>query len=252
MCSTPSFRIVSSILAVALTAAPSHVALAAGTSATQPSADADEEAEPADADDGDAEPEPEADDDVEPEGDDTEADDEGEGEGEDEAEPVDEGDDDEAEPVDEGDEAEPEPAQPPAPEEYVPNPEDERPEEPRIAGKPRKGKGLMIAGGTVLGAGIVSTIVFGLVSRHCSYDGPLQCRHQNDQEFMIPLGTSVTLLGAMMLAVGVGYHFHYKKWERWTPGQDDKKKNRRTRRGKTALVPALGPGSAGLSWSGRF
>jgi hypothetical protein len=237
MRSTPSTCIVSSILAVALAAAPTHVALAAGSA---PAAE-DEEAEPADEGDDEAEPASEDAEDREgDEADDGEGDD-GEGEdGEDEPE-------EEPEPADEGDEEAEASDEPPAPA-FIP-PEDERPDEPLIAGKPRKGKGLMIAGGSVLGLGIVSTSVFGAVSRHCSYSGPLQCRHQNDAEFMIPLGLSVTLLGAMMLAVGIGYHFHYKKWERWTPGQNDKRKRRRA---ETALVPSLGRSSAGLSWAGRF
>lgn len=230
MRSTPSFRIVSSILALALVAAPSPVLAGPASTAKKPASEA-EEAEPAEASDDDGEPAGEDDEEAEPAGD------------EDGAEPEEE---EEEEP-----EPEPEPVAEPAPEELMPSPEDERPDEPMIAGKPRKGKGLMIAGGTVLGVGIVSTVVFGLVSNHCSYDGPLQCKHQNDRDFLIPLGASVTLLGAMMLAVGIGYHFHYKKWERWAPGQDDKK-GKRSRRAKTALVPAMSPDGVGLSWSGRF
>ena len=48
----------------------------------------------------------------------------------------------------------------------------------------------------------------------------------------------------MLLAVGVGYHLRYKKWERWTPEGDK----------KTALIPtpAAFRGGGGLVWSGRF
>ncbi|MCA9649674.1 MAG: hypothetical protein KC501_07185 [Myxococcales bacterium] len=126
---------------------------------------------------------------------------------------------------------------------YLPE-EDDRPPEPRIANKPAKGKGMMIAGGSAAGAGLAMTITFGLMTRHCSIDGPLQCRLQNQDDFLIPMGVATLLTGTMLLAVGVGYHLRYKKWERWTPEGDK----------KTALIPtpAAFRGGGGLVWSGRF
>jgi hypothetical protein len=120
--------------------------------------------------------------------------------------------------------------------------EDARPPEPRIGNKPAKGKGLMIAGGTVAGVGLGLTIAFTLMTRNCSFDGPLQCSLQNQDDFLIPAGAATLLTGTMLLGVGVGYHFKYKRWERWSP--EDMK--------KTALVPTATRHGGGLAWVGRF
>jgi hypothetical protein len=119
---------------------------------------------------------------------------------------------------------------------------DDRPPEPRIANKPAKGKGLMIAGGTIAGVGLGLTIAFSLMTRKCSFDGPLQCSLQNQDDLLIPMGAATLLAGTMVLGVGVGYFFRYKRWERWSP-EDDK---------KTALVPTADRNGAGLAWVGRF
>jgi len=124
---------------------------------------------------------------------------------------------------------------------YLPE-EDDRPPEPRIANKPATGKGLMIAGGTVAGVGLGLTIAFSLMTRKCSIDGPLQCRLQNQDNFLIPAGAATLLTGTMLLGVGVGYFLRYKRWERWSP--EDAK--------KTALVPTATRTSAGLALVGRF
>ena len=146
------------------------------------------------------------------------------------------------------------PEEPPPPEVEAPDPMADKPEEPMVNGKPRKGIGLMIAGGVTLLGGITSTVVFHQVTLGCSLDGPLGCRHKNQDQFLIPLGAAITLLGTMLLAVGVGYHVHYRKWERWTPADAEKKKRRRGRRGRTAALPAptLLPGGGGMGWSGKF
>ena len=146
------------------------------------------------------------------------------------------------------------PEEPPPPEVEAPDPMADRPEEPTVNGKPRKGIGLMIAGGVVLAGGITSTITFAFVTRGCSLDGPLGCRHQNQDQFLIPMGAAVTLLGTMLLAVGVGYHLHYRKWQRWTPADAEKKKRRGRRGRRTASLPSptLLRNGAGLSMSGKF
>jgi hypothetical protein len=120
--------------------------------------------------------------------------------------------------------------------------EDERPPEPRIGDKPAKGKGLMIAGGTVAGVGLGLTIAFSLMTRNCSIDGPLQCRLQNQDDFLIPMGAAALLTGTMLLGVGVGYHLRYKRWERWTPEEGK----------RAAVVPTATRTSAGLAVVGRF
>ncbi|HWB79256.1 MAG TPA: hypothetical protein VG755_30050 [Nannocystaceae bacterium] len=156
------------------------------------------------------------------------------------------------------------PVEPPPP--TPPDPMADRPEEPRIAGKPRKGVGMMIAGGATLGAGLAATITFGMITQHCKYSGPLQCKYQDQDKFLIPMGAAATLLGAILLGVGAGYYGAYKKWERWTPevaarekAKLEKRNARANRRGrgkgnKTALLPSptMIRGGAGFSLVGRF
>ncbi|MBX7079869.1 MAG: hypothetical protein K1X88_11815 [Nannocystaceae bacterium] len=152
-------------------------------------------------------------------------------------------------------------AEPPPPEPAA-DPMADRPPEPQVAGKPRKGLGLMIAGGTVLAAGLASTITFGLVTQHCKYSGPLKCKFQDQDDFLIPLGSAVTLLGAVLLGVGVGYRVSYQKWERWTPevaAREKAKAEKRASRGRrkkskaeTAFSPAMLRGGAGIVVGGRF
>ena len=86
------------------------------------------------------------------------------------------------------------------------------------------------------------------MTRGCSLDGPLQCRYETQDEFLIPAGGAVILTGTILLAVGVGYHFHYKKWKAWTPEADKKKRRRRA----AIPMPALVKGGGALGWSGRF
>jgi len=148
--------------------------------------------------------------------------------------------------------------EPPPPLPPPPDPMADRPPEPQVSGKPRKGMGMMIAGGTVFGVGLAATITFGLVTRHCKYSGPLECKYQEQDQFLIPMGAAVTLLGAMLLGVGVGYHVGYKKWQRWTPevaAAEKAKQDKRKRRGKksnTAFAPAMIPGGGAMVWGGRF
>jgi hypothetical protein len=143
-------------------------------------------------------------------------------------------------------EPEPEPVAAPEPE---PSPEDLRPEEPKVGKRPAKGIGLMAAGGATLGAGLAWTIGFGLATRNCSYDGPLQCKLEDQDTLLIPMGVAMMTLGTILLGVGLGWHFRYKRWESWRPGQDDGKKRRRA---STALAPATLRGGGGLVWTGRF
>ncbi len=150
----------------------------------------------------------------------------------------------------------------PPPPEPAADPMADRPPEPQVAGKPRKGLGLMIAGGSVLAVGLASSITFGMVTQHCKYSGPLKCKFQDQDDFLIPLGSAVTLLGAVLLGVGVGYHLSYKKWERWTPAvaaAEKAKAEKRANRGRrkksktqTAFAPAMLRGGAGIVLGGRF
>jgi hypothetical protein len=103
----------------------------------------------------------------------------------------------------------------------------------------------MIAGGTVAGVGAGLTIAFTLMTRNCSIDGPLQCRLQNQDDFLIPMAAATLLTGTMLLGVGVGYALRYKRWERWTPENGARTK-------KTAFVPTATRTSAGLALVGRF
>lgn len=149
--------------------------------------------------------------------------------------------------------------EPPPPEPPPPDPMADRPPEPQLGGKSRKGVGMMIAGGTVFGVGLAATITFGLVTRHCKYSGPLQCKYQDQDQFLIPMGAAVTLLGAMLLGVGAGYYVGYKKWERWTPAvaaaekaKAEKRKGRGRSKNKTAFAPAMIPGGGAMVVGGRF
>jgi len=93
----------------------------------------------------------------------------------------------------------------------------ERPLEPMIGGKPRTGKGLLIAGGATLAFGIGTGIGFGLMTRGCDLEGPLQCKYQSQDTLLIPMSVFVIGLGVMLLSVGGAYYAHYRKWEQWTP-----------------------------------
>ncbi len=134
-------------------------------------------------------------------------------------------------------EAEAEAAKTPEPS-FIPD-VDEDPE-PRIANRPATGKGLMIAGGTVAGVGVAMTITFSLMTRNCSFDGPLQCRLQNQDDFLIPMSAATLITGSMVLAVGIGYNIRYKRWKRNSGDAT------------TAFVPAPMRNGGGLAWVGRF
>ena len=149
--------------------------------------------------------------------------------------------------------------EPPPPDPVPVDPMADRPPEPQIGGKSRKGVGLMIAGGSVFGVGLAASISFGLITRGCSYSGPLQCKYQEQENFLIPMGAAVTLLGAMLLGVGTGYYLGYKKWQRWTPAvaaaqkAKQEKRNRKGRsKNKTAFAPAMIPGGGAMVVGGRF
>ncbi len=149
--------------------------------------------------------------------------------------------------------------EPPPPDPVPVDPMADRPPEPQIGGKSRKGVGLMIAGGSVFGVGLAASISFGLITRHCDYSGPLQCKYQEQEDFLIPMGAAVTLLGAMLLGVGTGYYLGYKKWQRWTPAvaaAEKAKQEKRNRKGrsknKTAFAPAMIPGGGAMVVGGRF
>lgn len=148
-------------------------------------------------------------------------------------------------------EAAPEEAEPtpPAPSEAVPAPETpadtgpQRPEEPTIGGRPAKGTGLMIAGGSLMLLGTAGLVTVGLITQNCSFDGPLKCKYQNQGAFLIPMMAAPTLLGAILLAVGGGYRVRYKKWERWTPAQDKK---------SAMVLPVASRQGGGVAVVGRF
>ncbi len=152
------------------------------------------------------------------------------------------------EPVPEEPAAEPEPT-PAAPAVPAYDPDNEPPPEPRIAGKPRTGKGLMIAGGTTLGVGILASFGAAALTTWCSYSGPLHCKHNDQKNLLIPGGVTIALTGAVILGVGVAYHLGYKRWERWTPGQDKKKTAKKTAQ---VVAPIMIRGGGGLGYVASF
>jgi len=120
-------------------------------------------------------------------------------------------------------------------------PKVEVPPEPRIAGRSRTGKGMLIAGGTVLGAGLALTITFGAMTRGCRLDGPLECKYAAQDTLLIPLGVTVMVAGAMVLAVGAGYFVQYRRWQRAVAVA-----------GRGIVVPTVARDAAGVSYVARF
>ncbi len=227
MATTTTVRTISALLATALTVAPGRQALA-----WQPEDEGDATEEGAE---GEAAPEEEAvEGEAAPEG---EAGEEEAGEEEVGEEEAGEEEVAEEEPAPEEEAAAEEPeVEPPPPTPTGP----QRPDEPRIGGRPAKGVGLMATGGVLLGLGAAGLITTSLVTRKCSFDGPLQCKYRDQDEFLIPLTAAPTILGVVLLAVGAGYYVRYNKWEKWTPG-------------KNAMVaPILGRNGGGVAVSGRF
>jgi hypothetical protein len=117
----------------------------------------------------------------------------------------------------------------------------ERPDEPRVAGKPATGRGLLIAGGTTLGVGLVGLIA-GLLVTRCDYDSALKCRYAESRDLVVPLAATAMLTGTILLGVGGGWRVRYRRWERWDPAQA----------GATALVPVVQRGGGGLHLIRRF
>ncbi len=139
--------------------------------------------------------------------------------------------------------AEPEPVPAPV---IAPEPVDsDRPKEPTLAGKPAKGKGMLIAGAVLFGGGVAATVASVLLTRCPTPAKTAGCKYQAQRTFAVPVAASGTLAGALLLGVGLGYHIRYKKWQNWKPGNKKVIK-------ESALVPTLSPGGAGLGYVGRF
>jgi hypothetical protein len=114
----------------------------------------------------------------------------------------------------------------------------ERPPEPKFGDRPATGKGLVIAGAAVAGAGAIF-IVTGLLLTRCDYESNLQCRFGDQRNFLLPSAITVTALGGVLLGAGLGYRARYKKWEAWTPKQ-------------AVVVPTFLPGGGGVAAAARF
>ncbi len=119
-----------------------------------------------------------------------------------------------------------------------------RPPEPTVAnGKYKaKGTGLMIAGGALLGLGLAGVVTSYFLTKCPEPADSFACKNQQHNTFAVPATGAAALLGAVLLAVGVGYRVRYKKWERWTPDSAP----------KTALYPTMLRGGAGVGYSVRF
>lgn len=144
--------------------------------------------------------------------------------------------------------AEPPPEEP-TPEEVAPPapvvPEGpERPPEPTVGnGKYKaKGTGLLIAGGTLFGVGLAGVLTTYFLTRCTELEDTFACNNRQNSTFAVPATAALTLLGAVILLVGAGYHVRYKRWERWTPGPNK----------KTALTPTMLRGGAGVSYTVKF
>jgi hypothetical protein len=117
----------------------------------------------------------------------------------------------------------------------------QKPDEPQIGGRSSKGTGLMVAGGLMLGLGAAALITVSMITRKCSIDGPLQCKYETQDEFLIPLTAAPTLLGAILVAVGAGYRVRWNKWDKWSPDK-----------ASATFAPVFNPDGAGVAVSGRF
>jgi len=142
-----------------------------------------------------------------------------------------------------------EPEAPPVEEEAAPPPPPEpqgpeRPPEPTVAnGKYKaKGNGLMISGGVLLGLGAAGLISSILLTRCDEPANTFSCKNKQHNTFAVPATAAATLLGAVLLFVGVGYRLRYKRWENWKPEDAP----------KTAVYPTMLRGGAGVGYSLRF
>ncbi len=143
------------------------------------------------------------------------------------------------------------PPEPPAPEVVAPPAPPpvpvgpERPPEPTVAnGKYKaKGTGLMIAGGSLLGLGIIGLVTSVVLTRCDDLDNSFACKNKQNSTFAVPATGAAVLLGAVLLAVGVGYRVRYKKWQNWKPS---------TTPPNTAVYPTLLRGGAGLGYTLKF
>ena len=120
----------------------------------------------------------------------------------------------------------------------------ERPPEPTVAnGKYKaKGTGLMIAGGALLGLGLAGVVTSIFLTKCDAPADTFACKQHHNNTFAVPATGAAALLGAVLLAVGVGYRLRYKKWERWTPDSAP----------KTALYPTMLRGGAGVGYTVKF
>jgi hypothetical protein len=100
---------------------------------------------------------------------------------------------------------------------------------------------MMIAGGTLLGVGLAGVISTYFLTRCDEPENSFQCRNKAHNTFAVPATGALTLLGTVLLLVGVGYHVRYKKWERWTP-----------KNAKAALTPTMLRGGGGVSYTLNF
>jgi hypothetical protein len=112
------------------------------------------------------------------------------------------------------------PAEEPPPAEITVPEGPERPAEPTLGnGKFKaKGTGLMIAGGTLLGLGVIGVVTSAVLTRCTDLDNSFACKNRQHNTFAVPATATVALLGAVLLFVGLAYRSRYKRWERWTPG----------------------------------
>ena len=116
----------------------------------------------------------------------------------------------------------------------------ERPTEPQIGGKPAKGKGMMIAGGTLLGVGAAGLAASIVLTQCEQIESTVGCKNNPHRKFVIPGSGAVVALGALLLAFGVVNHVKYRRWEKWTPGRE------------AVVVPTLLKDGAGFSYAARF
>ncbi len=116
-------------------------------------------------------------------------------------------------------------------------PEEEEMAEPKLAGRPAKGIGMMTTGGILLGLG-AGGIGASVALTNCPEPAKtIGCKNQHNRRLLVPIAASVALVGTLLLVVGGIHAARYKKWQR---------------KKKVAVAPTMLPGGGGVAYSMQF
>jgi len=111
--------------------------------------------------------------------------------------------------------------------------------EPKLAGRPAKGLGMMITGGVLVGLGAAGIGASFALTNCPEPSNSIGCKNQHNRRLLVPIAGSVALVGTLLLVVGGIHAARYKKWQA-------KNKN------KVAIAPTYLPGGGGVAYSMQF